>query len=156
MHNKKITMEIPGAWGFSREIRRIVEEELREFSDALRYTASMVASELVGNAIKYSDWNPSAPQATFSLAVTPQEVSIAVANCVKTEQHFAEVKKRIDQLTQAENKEEFYLARLQELLSGSTTGSQLGIYRIGYEGEFDLSYTYADDVLTIIATRGLS
>ena len=47
------------------------------------------------------------------------------------------------------------LKRLQELLSGDAKGSQLGLYRIGHEGEFELSYVFTDNNLTIRATRGL-
>lgn len=153
---KTISMDIPVTWQFVKSVKRMVEETLRDHSDSVRYSAGMVASELVGNAIKYGDRTESAPQAKVQVSVTEALVVIEVSNGVRSPEHLEQVTKRIDQLAGSVSKEEFYLGRLQELLSGSSQGSQLGIYRIGYEGEFDLSYTYTNHVLTIRATRGLS
>lgn len=157
---KTLSLEIPVAWNFVKSVKRMVEEALKDYSDSLRYSAGMVASELVGNAIKYGDRTESAPQARVLLTVTDKQVVIEVCNGVGSPEHLAQVTRRIDQLSGTKNKEEYYLGRLQELLSGtsqgSQQGSQLGIYRIGYEGDFDLSYTYKNHVLTIKATRGLS
>lgn len=155
MH-KSIRMDIPVTWQFVKNVKVMVEETLRDQSDNVRYTAGMVASELVGNAIKYGDRTETAPQAKIEMAVTDKQVVIEVSNGVRSLEHLEQVTKRIDELSGSTNKEEFYLRRLQELLSGLSQGSQLGIYRIGYEGEFDLSYTYENQILTIKATRGLS
>lgn len=153
--NKSIKMDIPVAWQFVKNVKRMVEETLRNHSDSIRYSASMVASELVGNAIKYGDRTETAPQAQVEITVSDSLVSIEVSNGVRSMDHLEQVTKRIDELAGSKNKEEFYLRRLQELLSGASQGSQLGIYRIGHEGEFDLSYTFANQILTIKATRGL-
>ncbi|MBL9007164.1 MAG: hypothetical protein JNJ46_23105 [Myxococcales bacterium] len=155
MH-KSIKMDIPVAWQFVKNVKLMVEETLRSYPDNIRYSAGMVASELVGNAIKYGDRTESAPQAKFEISVTDSHVVIEVSNGVRSVDHLEQVTKRIDELAGSTNKEEFYLRRLQELLSGVSQGSQLGIYRIGYEGEFDLSYTFVNQILTIKATRGLS
>lgn len=152
---KSLSMDIPATWQFVKNVKRMVEDALRELPEQVRYTAGMVASELVGNAIKYGDRTELAPQARLSMSMTGKQVVIEVSNGVRSPEHLEQVTRRIDELAGAPNKEEFYLRRLQELLSGSSQGSQLGIYRIGYEGEFDLSYTYVDHVLTIKATRGL-
>lgn len=153
--NKSIKMDIPVAWQFVKNVKRIVEDALKNHSDSIRYSASMVASELVGNAIKYGDRTESAPQAQFEIKVEDNQISIEVSNGVRSLEHLEQVTKRIDELAGSRNKEEFYLRRLQELLSGVSQGSQLGIYRIGHEGEFDLSYTFVNQILTIKATRGL-
>ncbi len=156
--NKNISMDIPVTWQFVRKVKRLIEDELDELPDAFRYSASMVAAELVGNAIKYGETSKSAPQAHFNVSVTPSEMVIEVSNSIKSEENLREVQTRIDQLSVSSNRETLYLKRLEELLSGNSQGSQLGLYRIGYEGEFDLSYTYTnhEHVLTIRATRGLS
>lgn len=124
--NKAIKMDIPVMWQFVKNVKRLVEETLRNYPDNIRYSAGMVASELVGNAIKYGDRTELAPQATFEITVTDSHVIIDVSNGVRSMDHLAQVTKRIDELSGTTNKEEFYLRRLQELLSGASQGSQLG------------------------------
>ena len=153
--SKSIHLDIPVSWQFVRSVKKMVEESLAEVAEPVRYAAGMVASELVGNAIKYGEATAAAPYATLRLEVTEHCIVIVVANGVKSPERAQQVQRRIEQMTQSQDKEGFYLNRLQELLSGSTHGSQLGLYRIGYEGEFELSYTFAEQVLTVRATRGL-
>lgn len=131
--NKNISMDIPVTWQFVRKVKRLIEDELDELPDAFRYSASMVAAELVGNAIKYGEISKSSPHAHFNVSVTPSEMVIEVSNQIKSEDNLREVQTRIDQLSVSSNRETLYLKRLEELLSGNSQGSQLGLYRIGYE-----------------------
>jgi hypothetical protein len=88
--------------------------------------------------------------------VSNSQVVIEVSNGLKSPERLHEVQRRVEQMAQSQNREQFYLKRLQELLSGSSHGSQLGLYRIGYEGDFNLSFSYENQVLTVRATRGLA
>lgn len=153
---KNLTLEIPATWQFVRNVRRLVEEVLADQPEPVRYAAAMVATELVGNAIKYGEQTPTAPNAKFSISVSNSQVLIEVTNGLKSQERLHEVQRRVEQMTQSQNREQFYLKRLQELLSGSSHGSQLGLYRIGYEGDFNLSFSYDNQVLTVRATRGLA
>jgi hypothetical protein len=154
--DKTLSIEIPVAWHFIRNVKRLVEENLAEFPESLRYATSMVAAELIGNAIKYGESTPDAPHATFSMQVSDRQILIEVRNGVNSLERVREVTQRVAQMAASPNKEDVYLERLQELLSGSSRGSQLGLYRIGYEGEFDLECTYTGSILSVRATRGLS
>jgi len=156
--SKRITMDIPPTWQFVRQIKRMVEDELKDYPETVRYSAGMVASELVGNAIKYGDKSEKAQPPRFSLDVNGSLVEIAVNNSVKSPEHVSQVQMRLDQMANSANKAEYYMKRLQELLTDTpkVQGSQLGLYRIGYEGDFDLSCSYMDQMLTIKATRGLA
>jgi len=153
-----LAMDIPPTWQFVRKLKKIVEDALKEYPESVRYSAGMVASELAGNAIKYGDKSEKTPPPTFSLVVTETQVEIEVNNAVKSPEHLSQVQMRLDQMAHSAHKAEFYMNRLQELLTDSpkAQGSQLGLYRIGYEGDFDLSCSYTDQILTIRATRGLS
>lgn len=155
MH-KNISVEIPVAWHFVKTVKRLVEDSMQEFPVSLRYAASMVAAELVGNTIKYGEPTPEAPHATFSMQVTDSQIAIEVKNGVTSSERVQEVSKRLEEMAASTSKEVFYLKRLQEILAGSSSSSQLGLYRIGYEGEFDVSCTYRNNVLSVRATRGLS
>lgn len=156
--DRNLSLDIPGTWQFVRSIKRLIEDTLGDFPESFRYSASMVAAELVGNAIKYTDRTASPALPRFSMEITGTRVVIAVSNTVTSAERIREVKTRIDQLAVPANREALYLQRMEELLSGNSTGSQLGLYRIGYEGAFDLSCTYSESeqLLTIRASRGLS
>lgn len=146
-----IDTDIPKTWKFVRSIKTSVEHALEQYPEELRYAAGMAASELVGNAIKYGELPPP-PHLTCS--VEDKKIVIEVSNRVVSEDSALDVQKRIDQ-ARAGHGEALFLGRLQELLSGSSKGGQLGLYRICYEGAFDLSCSYTDKILTITAVRGL-
>lgn len=147
-----IDLDIPKTWKFVRTIKASVEQALADFPKELRYAAGMAASELVGNAIKYGELPPP-PHLTCS--VDDKQIVIEVSNRVASEASALDAQRRIEQAN-AGHGEELFLGRLQELLTGAGQGGQLGLYRICYEGAFDLSCCYADQVLTITATRGLT
>lgn len=154
---KRLNIEIPATWQFVRNVKRMVEDVLKEHSEKVRYSAGMVASELVGNAIKYADHDGGYAPPRMQVVVTDDLLSIEVTNAVRSVDDWKEVEGRIERMSKSRSKEEFYLNRLQELLNNPSKqrGSQLGLYRIGYEGEFALSCTYAEKALTIRAVRGL-
>jgi hypothetical protein len=60
----------------------------------------------------------------------------------------------IDEIRNSDDPAELYTRRLQELMDNTVKGkTQLGLYRIAYEGEFSLSYRIDNSRLTIIAER---
>ena len=49
-----------------------------------------------------------------------------------------------------------YIGRLREMLTEASMGaSQLGLYRIAYEGQFAMEYSFEDGVLEVVASRNL-
>jgi hypothetical protein len=152
---KLIDLEIPKSWDFVRHIRAKVEDELADLPIGLRYAAGMVASELAGNAIKYGDPNGPVP-AHLSCEIADKKIVIEVSNYVKSQELVQEVRSRVDQMSSAEDVEALFIKRLISFLNETAQGSQLGLYRIGYEGGFNLNSSYQNSVLTLRATRGLS
>ena len=59
----------------------------------------------------------------------------------------------MQELAGAADKQALYLARLEELLANAEESGKLGIYRIGFEGGFDLQLDYTNHVVTVTATR---
>lgn len=137
------------------DLRHAVEESLQEFPIDMRAATSMVTAELVSNAIKYGVSVPGAPNANITLTVTSRQLQIAVSNGVVSLAGVQELQERLLQINRAESKELLYMDRLQEMLDDPTQTGRLGLYRIGFEGQFELTCTYADTVLTVIATRGI-
>lgn len=153
--SKQRTLTIPLMWHLLRDLRQVVEETLQDFPLDVRNATSMVAAELVSNAIKYGISVPTAPSATITLTVTAKQIQIEVSNGVTAESVVQELQARLEQIARSDSKEQLYMNRLQQLLDDSTQTGKLGLYRIGFEGRFELTCMYAEQVLTVVATRGI-
>jgi hypothetical protein len=140
-------------WPNVRLIRQQVGTVLEAGPPGLRSAAIMTASELVENAIKYGESVPGAMTVTFSLEATPGEVCIRVANGSTNAHGVAELGRRVEEVQEAPDKQALYLARLEQLLAEADESGKLGIYRIGFEGGFDLACDYTNEVVTMTATR---
>jgi len=140
-------------WPSVREIRQRVGAALEGCPAQLRSAAIMTASELVENAIKYGESVGGAQTVTFVLDVTPAQLSIRVVNGSTNAQGVAELERRVEELRSAPDKQALYLTRLEQLLADADESGKLGIYRIGFEGGFDLQLDYKDEVVTVTATR---
>jgi hypothetical protein len=140
-------------WPNVREIRQQVSTALEHCPEQLRNAAIMTSSELVENAVKYGERVPAARTVTFSLEATSELLSIRVVNGSTNAPGVAELQRRVQELRRAPDKQALYLARLEELLTQADESGKLGIYRIGFEGGFDLQLEYADHVVSVTATR---
>jgi anti-sigma regulatory factor (Ser/Thr protein kinase) len=140
-------------WPNVREIRQRVGAALEECPAQLRSAAIMTASELVENAIKYGESVPAAKTVTFVLEATSESLLIQVVNGSTNAVGVAELERRVQELRSAEDKQALYLARLEQLLANAEESGKLGIYRIGFEGGFDLELEFENDVVTVTATR---
>ncbi|HSY38266.1 MAG TPA: hypothetical protein VLA79_02025 [Polyangia bacterium] len=140
-------------WPNVRKIRQQVGAALEACPQELRSAAMMTASELVENAIKYGESVPAALSVNLSLEVTVGQLSIRVVNGSTNLAGVAELERRVRDLAAAPNKQTLYLSRLEQLLAHSDDSGKLGIYRIGFEGGFDLALDYRNDVVTMTATR---
>src|SRR5215813_9391006 len=140
-------------WPNVREIRQRVGLALEGCPAQLRSAAIMTASELVENAIKYGESVAAAKTVTFVLEATSEMLLIRVVNGSTNVHGVAELERRVQELRSADDKQALYLARLEQLLANAEESGKLGIYRIGFEGGFDLQLEYLNDVVTVTATR---
>ena len=140
-------------WPNVRKIRQQVGAALEACRQELRTAAMMTASELVENAIKYGENVTAAPTVTFSLEATSRQIVIRVINGSTNRAGVAELERRVKELATATNKQALYQARLEQLLAHADDSGKLGIYRIGFEGGFDLALDYQNDVVAMTATR---
>jgi len=140
-------------WPNVREIRQRVGDALEDCPAPLRSAAMMTASELVENAIKYGESVPAARSVTFVLEATPTMLCIRVVNGSTNSLGVAELSRRVRELRSAEDRQALYLSRLEQLLADADDSGKLGIYRIGFEGGFDLDLNYMNDVVSVTATR---
>lgn len=151
----RLQLSFQPMWPNVRKIRQEVTAVLGAYSQALRSAAVMTAAELVENAIKYGESVPAAEAVSFFLETNPGQLRIRVVNGSTNVAGVAELARRVDELTRAADKQALYLTRLQELLADGEQTGKLGVYRIGFEGAFDLECDYTDSVVTVTATRGV-
>lgn len=148
-----LDIRLPHTWDHIRQIRNRVAEELKTADSSLRCAAVMVTSELVENAVKYGEEVPALPQISVSLTVGPNAIVVEVKNGSADPSAVDALARRVDEIMRAPDKSVLYLARLEELLARPTETGKLGLYRIAFEGEFDIRFSYVDQVVTMTATR---
>ncbi len=146
-------------WSIVRQVRDKVEAILAPAGEEISYACKMVASELVENAVKYgiTGDGQGVNGIEFELSMVDREIVITVKNRVASEDHLKNARNHIDVINASGDPQQLYVERLKVLVEepGGRGASQLGLYRIAYEGGFDLAYVVAGDVLTVIATRAM-
>ncbi len=145
----------PG-WDIVKQIREKVELSVSEKNEDLAYASKMTASELIENAVKYGCPVDNQEGIAFNLNMNNNQITIKVSNGVRYQTDYQKVIENIDKINDTDNHQELYIQRLSELMENDKPGqSQLGLYRIAFEGEFNLAYEYKDEVLTVTATRNI-
>ena len=148
-----VNVSLPHTWDHIRQIRTKVGDALKDANPSLRSAAVMVTSELVENAVKYGEDVRAAPQIGVALEIGPDTIVIRVRNGSADERAVGALKQRVDEIMSAPDKSVLYLARLEELMAEPTETGRLGLYRIAFEGEFDIAFSYVNQVVTMTATR---
>lgn len=150
-----ISLSITPTWSILKEVRQKTEDLMKKKNadtDTIDSTI-MCATELVENAIKYGSSNSGQNNINFDLIVQ-NTIRIKVANGIKDEKDAQNVKYHIEKIQNTDDPAKLYTDRLMQLMDNAKPGeSQLGLYRIAYEGEFKLDYTYKNNVLTIMAEK---
>jgi hypothetical protein len=149
----RIDVRLPHAWNYIREVRARVQEMLAGAEDELRSAAMMAVSELIENAVKYGEGVPGAPDIIVSCCSEGGEVRIVVSNGCQDGSVIRRLQERIQLIMSTPDKEALYMARLEELMADATESGSLGLYRIAFEGRFELHATLARSVVTVTATR---
>lgn len=156
MSNIVFNYNIELTWSIVKFIRDNVESLVHDQSEELAYACKMTTSELLENAVKYGSPISREKGIEFSFILNQGEARITVANGIIRQSDYDNVKHHIDGINASGNPQELYIQRLNTLLENPELNkSQLGLYRIAYEGEFSLEYEYEDgsNVLTITATK---
>ena len=151
-----ISLSTTPTWSILKEVQDKTEQFMKNKntkSEIIDATV-MCASELVENAIKYGSSVSGKNIITFDLSTIDDRVCIDVSNGIKDENDAFNVKTHIENLKKTNDPGSLYTERLRELMENPKPGvSQLGLYRIAYEGEFKLDYIYQNDKLTVKAER---
>jgi len=148
------TYQIDPLWDTVNKIRDKVELILREKGEELNDASKMTASELIENAVKYGCSITKGRGIQFELIANENLIRISVTNRINSMDDYQSVQMHIDAINASNNPQELYIDRLMNLMENPKINkSQLGLYRIAYEGEFYLNYTFQNSILTITAQR---
>jgi hypothetical protein len=143
-------------WSEVRRIRERVASAVSDLSEEVREAAVMAASELVENAIKYGERVAHHPGIEVSLVCDARTLSLTVANGTSNLAAVQELKRHTEALASSHDKSELYMKRIHTLMEQPDGCSRLGLYRIGFEGMFELACSYDDNVVRMTATRALA
>ena len=114
----------------------------------------MCAAELVENAVKYGNDTDGVNTVLFDVSVKDGVVCVSVSNSVRDQRDLDSLRFHIDQIKKSSDPSQLYIGRLRDLIENPKGGiSQLGLYRIAYEGEFSLDYRYENHVIKVVAFR---
>ncbi|MFO0659985.1 MAG: hypothetical protein U0165_09170 [Polyangiaceae bacterium] len=153
----ELNISLPGGvWQRVREVRAKVAEAASELSTEVRTAAVMVTAELVENAIKYGESVPGCEDVQVHVTISSTQVAIEVANGATSRPALNELFERVEQISTSDNREGLYIKRLEEMLQSPGLSGKLGLYRIGFEGNFELTCRHDGQILTVRATRELS
>jgi hypothetical protein len=148
-----VNINFPHTWQHTRTVRKCVGDALANDNPDRRSAAMMTASELVENAIKYGEEVPQALGISFAMLQGAEGMRIEVSNGSTDVEAVGRLERRVAEIAGAPDKAALYMARLEELLAQPTESGRLGLYRIAFEGQFDLQCHYANSVVTMLATR---
>lgn len=151
----RLNVTLEPVWPTIRKIRQQVAESLSGFPVNVRNAATMAASELVENAIKYGESVDHAATISFKFERYDEQVRIEVSNGCTNAQSIQELFACIQQISESDDKEALYFARVQRLLENQHESGKLGLYRIALEGQFELYSHHENDVVTVAATRNI-
>ena len=120
-------------------------------------TIAMIASELVENVVKYSDWSrPGLAAVAVSARATPEGdvIDVEVTNPVEGTADFEAIRVTLDWIAGFRTPRDAYIARVRRLAEeDESTHSQLGLVRVAYEGGCRLEATLLPDrILRVRAT----
>ena len=157
MDEKKIfKLSIRPTWNIVKEVGDNIEKVLKISKRELLESATMAAAELIENAVKYGEpvGNGLESCIEFEARIEDGKIIIRVMNGAMNMRNVNNVIEHIEKIKASGDPFELYTGRLNELLNNPRSGvSQLGLYRIAYEGQFTLDYEYRDNILTITAVR---
>ncbi len=148
------TFTINPEWNVIKRIKEaiaadpLIQKQGRDFLDA----ATLTAIELSENALKYSDSDDFPVEVGFS--IDAKECVIRVKNR-STNTESKETLVRILNKIKSGDPFALYVERLEKLKDDPDGWSRMGLYRIAYEAEFQLTPDVSADSVVISARRAL-
>ena len=151
----EVRFTIKPVWDTLSQIREDIQKflEVKNIDEDLVEKADVVCLELLENAVKYGVGTPDSPDVNIWFKLEEDMLVFCVSNGVRKDENLQFLFNLIDKLNNSDDIEALYIERLQEIAKNPKNGSQLGVYRIVYESEFNLNYELEGSKLTIEARK---
>ncbi len=154
---KNINIAIIPTWETVKSVLEQATQFLAGKDQDFISATTMCVTELIENAVKYGTLTPNGGDITFDMTVDEEKVKIQISNGIRNASDFEHVQRIIQHIESSDDPQQLYVQRLKELAERPKPGlSQLGLYRIAYEGRFRLEHRYVDGVLTVSAHRAIA
>jgi hypothetical protein len=144
-----VELPIRAEWDTIEPLRASVLACVRAvFQDvSMSETLSMIATELVENAVKYGDWTRRDPAARFTLRVAGDEdaVEVVVSNPVHPAAGTERLLHEVRRIADASSAEDVYLERMRALAATPGGEGGLGLARVAFEGQCELAAALGPD-----------
>ena len=127
------------------EVKALFSDKLVAEGIPFSYDIEMGFTELMENSIKYSQDASDYNEITTKITLNKRSLVITLSNYVKTDEDVRSLTTIINRINEYGKTKNLYLDRINEIISQDGIGkSQLGLYRIAYEAEFDITYEMID------------
>lgn len=138
-----------------QDARRFVELATTDCDRSSREAATLAATEMAENLLKYCEKSQETFVGTLGVRVDENEVCIRSSNAVLAVDDARHVVTLVDQIRRTPGgAPSLYRERLRELFEQPTLPrAQLGLLRLAYEGGFELSATFKPPLLELTARR---
>lgn len=161
--NKDFTTQLSSDWkevlNVNEEVHSFLEQEGIDPNVCNTYT--MVACELVENAIKYGSGDEDVERPIeLTVSLRPEDITVQVRNRVDEESqiHLRRLDRALQWVRGFQDPFQAYVERLKQISRepAEKGKSGLGIVRIAYEAHVAIDFVVGeDDVLTVSAVAGL-
>jgi hypothetical protein len=146
----------PAPWEWVGVVRNGVEAHLAGRAEELRYVATLAASELAENVVKYGEMCAQVP-AAIEVDIDEGFLRVRSVNCVRSQARLQELIGIVEEIARATDPAQLYLEQIEATLRDpDRAAGRLGFYRVAAEGGMRLSQAYEAGRLTITAERALS
>lgn len=154
--NRTIIVSVKPTFETLNYVRGELVKAMADADKLILEGCEIVSWELLENAIKYGVANDKAPEAIYNFVYKENEIFITVSNGLKSLSVIEHFISMMEKIKVTKDRTELYIKRLTEILDNpSNTKSQLGLYKIMAETEFNLNYKVEDMVLTVYANLKL-
>ncbi|HOJ64245.1 MAG TPA: ATP-binding protein [Spirochaetota bacterium] len=132
-------------------IKSTLIKEIKISDTNLLHQIEMAFSELVENAVKYSD---KSLDKNIEISIEYNDhIKISVSNYVSRKSHINNLINIIEKIKSVNKNDNLYLKRIKEIIDRKSHGkSQMGLYRIFYEGDFELDYSFDNSIKKLSIT----
>ena len=135
------------------EAHNFITELASQLTADLRASVELAIIEFVENAVKYASPQEVGVWARLTVELEGNRVSVCIVSRPRNREDVQSALIVLRRIRDAKDVSQLYKERLMELMKHPGTRPRLGLLRVAYEGEFELSAQQPGPMLELTATR---